>query len=94
MSEELSTKERKNLRRLAHSLKPVVMVGQHGFSATVVNEIDGALTAHELIKVRVRGMDRDERQEKTEEVANELSAQVVGIIGGVITLYRKRSEVD
>ena len=94
MSEKLSTKERKNLRKLAHHLKPVVMIGQHGFSEAVTNEIDGALSAHGIIKIRVRGFERQEREDKSEEIAQKLGAEVVGIIGGVVTIYRKLAESD
>ena len=69
MNQELSNKDRKNLRKLAHTLKPIVMIGQHGVTAAVVSEIDMALISHELIKIRVRGFEREERQAKVEEIA-------------------------
>ena len=94
MNQILSNRDRKNLRKLAHSLKPIVMIGQHGFTVAVVSEIDMALIAHELIKIRVRGFERDERRVKVEEVAKELNAEIVSIIGGVVTMYREGSETD
>jgi RNA-binding protein len=94
MNQDLSNRERKKLRKLAHSLKPIVMIGQHGFSVAVVSEIDTALIAHELIKIRVRGFKREERQNKVEEIAKELNAQIVSIVGGVVTMFREASETD
>ena len=94
MNQELSNKDRKNLRKLAHSLKPIVMIGQHGVTAAVVSEIDMALISDELIKIRVRGFEREERRAKVEEIAKELNAEIVSMIGGVVTMYREVSETD
>ena len=57
----LSPKQRQALKAQAHALKPVVMIGQNGLTDAVVRETDRALKAHELIKIRVRNDDRDER---------------------------------
>ena len=61
MTDKLSTKELLALKAQAHHLNPVVMIGQHGLTESVIKETDAALTAHELIKVRVLGDDREER---------------------------------
>lgn len=57
----LSKQEILALRARAHHLNPVVMVGQHGLTEAVIRETETALRAHELIKVRVLGDERDER---------------------------------
>lgn len=57
-----TTKQKQYLKGLAHSLKPVVMLGQHGLTEGVLAEIDAALAHHELIKVRVAGEDRETKQ--------------------------------
>ena len=49
----MTGKERRHLRALAHRLSPVVIIGQRGLSDAVVRQVDGALTDHELIKVRL-----------------------------------------
>jgi RNA-binding protein len=59
----ISTKQRQFLRGLAHSLKPVIIIGQHGLTPNVRNEIDQALTCHELIKLRVNAEDRLQRRQ-------------------------------
>lgn len=84
---ELTGTQRKYLRGLAHSLKPVVHVGQKGLATPLVEEVDRALGRHELVKVKLAGP-RDERQELAERLAGRLDAQLVGTIGTVAILYR------
>ncbi|MEX2482778.1 MAG: ribosome assembly RNA-binding protein YhbY [Gammaproteobacteria bacterium] len=88
----LSPVEKRKLRQSAHHLKPVVLVGQHGLTSAVMAEIERALFDHELIKVRFRGHDRDTRAEEIGRVATELTADVVGLIGGTAVLYRENPE--
>jgi RNA-binding protein len=90
----LDTETKKRLRAAAHPLKPVVMVGQHGYSATVAAAIDEALGDHELIKVRLRGIEREQRKPVVAEICNDLDAEVVGLVGGVATLFRAQPEKD
>jgi len=58
---EITTEQRKALRAAAHHLNPVASLGQNGLTPSVLNEIDGALKAHELIKVKLHGIERDDR---------------------------------
>lgn len=85
---ELSPRERQALKAQAHALKPVVLLGAGGLSTAVLKEIDRALTAHELIKVRVPVDDRDEREAMFAEVAESLSAARVQAIGKLLLFYR------
>ena len=68
----LTPAQRKEHRALAHHLEPVVMIGGDGLSAAVLREIDAALNAHGLIKVRVHGDDRAAREEVFLKVADQL----------------------
>ena len=86
----MSAAEKKRLRAAAHALKPVVMIGQRGYTAAVVEAIDEALGDHELIKVRLRGVERDERESLVEEICKDLEAEFVGLVGSVAILYRAR----
>jgi RNA-binding protein len=88
MKNNLSNIDKKKLRKKAHGLKPVVMIGQQGLTDAVLAEIDLALNAHELIKVRVRGADKNERAEKNAQIERQLNAEVVHQIGGITVLYR------
>ena len=63
MATTLSPRERAHLKARAHALEPVVHVGNAGITDTVVAEVDRALTAHELIKVKVASDDREARVE-------------------------------
>ncbi len=85
---------KKRLRSEAHRLKPVVTIGQHGYTAAVAAAIDEALEDHELIKVRLRGIERERRKPLTEEICLDLDADFVGLIGAVATLFRPRPEND
>lgn len=87
----LTGTQRKRLRGLAHSLKPVVQVGQKGLAAPVVGEVDRALGHHELVKVKLAG-ERDEREELAHEIAERLRAELVGTIGTMAILYRRHPD--
>ncbi|AFJ01214.1 RNA binding protein [Methylophaga frappieri] len=84
----VTDKQRRYLKGLAHSLKPVVMVGNSGLTDAVMNEIDQALAHHELIKVRVSGQERDERHSMLEKIAVQSKADLVLIIGNIGGFYR------
>ena len=76
------------LRQLAHKLKPVIQVGQKGLSDAVIKELDGALTYHELVKIKIAAGDREARSEIIQQAAKATAAEIVQSIGGTATLYR------
>ena len=84
----LTVEQRKYLRSLAHSLKPVVMIGAQGLTEAVVKEAGHALAAHELIKVRVLGDDRAAREAWQRELCEALDAAPVQHIGKLLLLYK------
>jgi len=88
----LTSKERKAFKAQAHHLKPVILVGQNGITEGVVKETDGALQAHELIKVQIQGEDRDVRLQGAQGLADQLNAELVHHIGKVYILYRQRQD--
>jgi len=85
---KLTTKQKQFLKGLAHSLKPVVQLGANGLTEGVVAEIDGALTHHELIKVRVPSDDREEKALIMEAIVRETDASKLQVIGHVLVIYR------
>lgn len=89
----LNPAERRALRARAHALKPVVLVGNDGLSEAVLKEVDRSLTAHELIKIRVAGQDRDQRDAMLEAVCLHTGAAPVQHIGNILVLYRPAPEV-
>ncbi|HEX7329132.1 MAG TPA: YhbY family RNA-binding protein [Casimicrobiaceae bacterium] len=88
----LTPARRRELRAQAHHLRPVVAIGHHGLTPAVVREIDVALKAHELIKLRVLGDDRDERSKLLERVCAELGCAPVQQLGKLLIVWRERSE--
>jgi RNA-binding protein len=83
-----STKQISHLRGLAQSLSPVVMVGNNGLTEKVLNEIEVSLKAHELIKIKVFGDDRNARVQMLEEICQKTSAIPVHHIGKQLVIYR------
>ncbi len=89
---QLPAAARRDLRSLAHHLDPVVMIGQHGASPAVLHEIDNALTAHELIKVRVQSDERPVRIEMLAKICESLSCAAVQHLGKLFVLFRPGQE--
>jgi RNA-binding protein len=85
---ELTSRERSELRSAAHPLKPVVLIGDKGLSDAVLKEIDLALTAHGLIKVRAGGEDRETRETLLADICEALSCAPVHHLGKTLILYR------
>jgi RNA-binding protein len=81
---------RRDLRARAHHLHPVVSIGHHGLTAPVLHEIDVALTAHELIKVRTSSDSRDERDALLDGICDALDCGAVQQIGKLLVLWRPR----
>jgi len=84
----ISQLQRRHLRKLSHSLKPVVIVGNAGLSENVINEIELALQHHELIKVRLNAADKQERETMIEQIVSHTGCERVLRIGHVAAFYR------
>jgi RNA-binding protein len=84
----LTTKQNQFLKGLAHSLKPVVQLGQHGLTEGVVAEIESALNHHELIKVKIPSDDREEKTLIMDAIVGETGAHKVQTIGHILVLYK------
>lgn len=88
----VTDKQKRYLKGLAHSLKPVVMVGNSGLTDAVVTEIDNALAHHELIKVRISGQERAERKAMLDDIASRTQSELVLVIGNIGGFYRAARE--
>ena len=88
----LTPTERRDLRAKAHHLEPVVTVGHHGLTPAVLHEIDLALLAHDLVKVRVLGDDRDAREAMLGQACEALDCAPVQHVGKVLVLWRPNPE--
>lgn len=88
----LTNRERSALKARAHALEPVVQVGQAGLTDSVVAEVDRALAAHELIKVRISVANRVERADLCEAICARTGAVEVLRVGKVLGLWRPRQD--
>ena len=88
----LTSARRRVLRALAHALDPVVMIGEAGLSANVINELDQGLQSHELIKVKVFSDERETRETLLGEICQRLEAAPVQHIGKILVIYRPKLE--
>jgi putative YhbY family RNA-binding protein len=90
MENNLSAAERKTLKARAHNLHPILQLGEKGLTDAVIAEIERALTAHELIKVRAAPLNRDERDVALASICERTNAQAVQHIGKMLIVYRQR----
>ena len=90
----LTPAQRKVHRSAAHHLDPVVMIGNDGLTPAVVREIEAALNAHGLIKVRVLGDDRTAREAMFQSLVEQLSAAPIQHIGKLLVLWRPQPEKE
>ena len=89
---KLTNKQIRHLRGLAHDLKPIVIIGDKGLTQAVVDEIGNALDTHELVKVKVRAEERDERQQMIELLSQKTGATFVQQVGHIVTLFKRNKE--
>ncbi len=91
---KLTPSQRSALKAQAHSLHPVVMIGDAGLTDAVMKEIDASLNAHGLIKVRVFGDDRMNRISILQEICTTLDAAPIQHIGKLLVIYRPKKDTD
>ncbi len=88
----LESKARQALRARAHSLRPTVIVGTRGVTETVLAELDRALTDHELIKLRLPALQKEDRESCIASISGNSGAEIVGRVGRILILYRPRPD--
>ena len=89
----LSGTQRKYLRGLAHSLRPVIMVGKNGITTELIKAADEALSTHELIKVKFVDFKEDKKQ-LSQDIAEHTSSEAAGLIGNVAIFYRQQPDKE
>lgn len=90
----ISPAKKKQLKQMAHALVPVVILGAKGLTDAVQAEINHALDAHELIKIRVNAIDKESRNEMIDSICTQQQADLVQAIGHLAVIYRKRQKKD
>ncbi|MGF1546477.1 MAG: YhbY family RNA-binding protein [Thiotrichales bacterium] len=83
---------KKYLRGLGHRLHPVVMIADQGLKETVITATHEALDAHELIKVKIRGDDRERRAVLIDELCRQTGAELIARIGFTALLFRRNAD--
>ena len=86
----LTPQQKSALKAKAHSLKPVVLLGDKGLTEPVMAEIELALETHELIKIKIPGQDREIKENWIEQICEKSQSQLVQPLGNVVTLYRAK----
>ena len=87
----ITSKQKKFLRGLAHSLDPYIIIGKNGLSDSALNSISKSLTDHELIKIKVKIGAKNELGPKIEKMTN---STIVGSIGKILILYKKNENKE
>ena len=80
--------DRKRFKAIGHSLRPVIIISHKGLSANIRNEIDRALSDHELIKIKILTAKRADRDDISKEICQHHNAEYIQGIGHVILIYR------
>ena len=88
----LSNAQKKFLRKLGHSLSPVVYIGKEGLSETVVAAIDEALDFHELLKIKIVNTDKISKHEAADQIPEVTRSQLVQLIGKTLLIYRRNNK--
>lgn len=88
----LSPSQRRYLRSLAHDLHPVILLGAKGATDAVLKELDLALSHHELVKVKLSGGDKEERQQQIDFLAEGTRSESVQQIGHIVVLFRRNED--
>ncbi|OEY65617.1 ribosome assembly RNA-binding protein YhbY [Marinobacter sp. X15-166B] len=84
-----SPEQRREYRAIAHNLKPVITIGDKGLTENLTQELDRALSDHELIKVKIASTDREARQAIIAELCKTSGAQLVQSIGKMAVILRR-----
>jgi RNA-binding protein len=88
----VKTSFRQELKAKAHHLKPVILLGAKGLTPAVLEETNLALNTHELIKIKISGVEKADRQLIATELTEQLQAELVQLIGNIAIVYRKNPE--
>jgi len=91
---ELTNPQKKKLKGLAHGLHPLVTIGQNGLKESIHDEIEIALSFHQLIKIKIMADDRDQRKDLISLLSEKHKATVVQTIGHVAVFYRRNKDKE
>jgi RNA-binding protein len=84
--------DKQGLKARAHHLNPVIIIGSKGLTSAVLDETNIALDAHELIKVKINGADKEEKLNIATSLSESLGAEFIQLIGNIAIFYRERED--
>ncbi len=84
----LTTKERAKLRSYANTMETILQIGKDGVTENVIKQIDDALNAREMIKVRVLENSMLSAKDAAGEITEKTTCEVIQCIGTRVVLYR------
>ena len=85
---------RQDLRAQAHHLNAVILIGQHGLTPAIITEIDRALNAHELIKIKWKDSEKDDRAQALDTLCQTLQAEPIAHIGKQLIIWRANPQQE
>ncbi|KPU27871.1 RNA-binding protein [Caloranaerobacter sp. TR13] len=88
----LTGKQRSYLKSIANGLDPIIQIGKNGISENLIKQIDDALEAREIIKVKILNNSLLETKETANEIAKLTNSEFVQSIGNKFVLYRESKE--
>ena len=89
----LTAGQRKYLRALAHALDPICYVGKKGITDTLIQSVETALGARELLKIKFNDC-KEEKEDISNQIAEKTHSHRVGLIGNIAILYRQHPDED
>ncbi len=89
----LTSKQRQNLKALAHSLNPMVQIGKNGLTEQSIATIDKALADHQLIKIKFLDF-KDEKSNFASLIKERTGAELVDVIGNIVILFRENPDSE
>ncbi|WP_372680931.1 ribosome assembly RNA-binding protein YhbY [Desulfosarcina sp.] len=93
--DQLKGFQKRFLRGVAHPLKPVVFVGQKGFTQSLADAMDDALDHHELVKVKFVDFKKKEMKlDLIEQIEKSVRCETVGLVGHIATFFRQQSDPE
>lgn len=88
---DLTSAQRKYLRKIGHHLDPIVLIGKQGITDMLVRAVSQALEARELVKVRFNEF-KDEKRALSEEIERRTGSRIAGMIGHVVLFYKEHAD--
>lgn len=88
----LNSRQRAQLRSMANDYETILQIGKSGIGENTVKQVNDALEARELIKIRVLETCPQSSREAADLLAAETNSEVVRVIGSRFILYRESKD--